>query len=77
MSVRASWPSFWHQNRTISFAYLLITTMKTRSLIKRSVIYAFVAATAGLLLAGCATPGPDTADGCVGPASFCNIYFGS
>lgn len=51
--------------------------MKTRSFLKRAVLYAVAAATAGLLLSGCAAPNPQASNGCVGPASFCNIYFGS
>jgi hypothetical protein len=51
--------------------------MKTRTVLKRAVIYALAAATAGLLLSGCAAPGPDTANGCVGPPGFCTPYFGS
>jgi hypothetical protein len=51
--------------------------MKARTVLKRSVIYALAAVTAGLLLSGCAAPGPDAANGCVGPPSFCTIYFGS
>jgi hypothetical protein len=51
--------------------------MKIRALLKRPILYALAAATAGLMLAGCAAPGPQASNGCVGPASFCNIYFGS
>ncbi|AHI64180.1 hypothetical protein NX868_30105 [Burkholderia thailandensis] len=35
------------------------------------------AAAFGALLSGCATPGANQADGCVGPAEYCNVYFGS
>jgi hypothetical protein len=51
--------------------------MKTRTAIRRSVSYALAALAAGLLLSGCATAGPNTADGCVGPPDFCQPYFGS
>lgn len=30
-----------------------------------------------VLLSGCAAQNTQDAGGCVGPASFCNIYFGS
>jgi hypothetical protein len=51
--------------------------MKTRSILKRAVLYALAAATAGLLLSGCAAAGPNAANGCVGPPDFCQPYFGS
>ncbi|WP_181969785.1 hypothetical protein [Paraburkholderia sp. DHOC27] len=55
--------------------------MKVRSVLKRSIAWTLAAAAASALLAGCAGPGPQaansSANSCVGPASFCNIYFGS
>jgi hypothetical protein len=53
------------------------TLMKARTALRRSIVYAVAAVTAGLLLSGCATPGPDAANGCVGPPGFCQMYFGS
>ncbi|WP_186307881.1 hypothetical protein [Paraburkholderia sp. BCC1884] len=53
--------------------------MTLRTAIKRSVRFAAAAVAAGLLLSGCATTAPNasTADNCVGPPDYCNIYFGS
>lgn len=44
---------------------------------KRAARLVALAVAAGALLSGCAAATPDTADGCVGPADFCNVYFGS
>ncbi|TCK95952.1 hypothetical protein B0G74_2595 [Paraburkholderia sp. BL9I2N2] len=51
--------------------------MTLRTAIKRSARFAAAAVAAGLLLSGCATRPSSTADSCVGPPSYCNIYFGS
>ncbi|MDE1179268.1 hypothetical protein [Paraburkholderia sp.] len=51
--------------------------MTIRTAIRRSLAYATVALAAGMLLSGCASAGPNTPDGCVGPPSFCTPYFGS
>jgi hypothetical protein len=51
--------------------------MKRQNWIKRAAIYAATAISMAVLLAACATAGPNTADGCVGPPEFCNPYFGS
>jgi hypothetical protein len=51
--------------------------VKIRTLLKCAVLYALAAATAVLLLSGCATAGPNFSNGCVGPSDFCQPYFGS
>ena len=51
--------------------------MKRSKWLERAVIYAATAVSMGLLLAGCALPATGPANGCVGPAGYCNPYFGS
>jgi hypothetical protein len=51
--------------------------MKTRNAIKRSIYFVVLAVAAGALLSGCASAGPNGPGDCVGPPSYCNIFFGS
>lgn len=51
--------------------------MKSRTAIKRSLYYILFAVAAGTLLSGCASASPNGPGDCVGPPSFCNIFFGS
>jgi hypothetical protein len=48
-----------------------------RNLIRRAAWYAAAAAAVGALLSGCAGTATDAANGCVGPVSYCTMYFGS
>lgn len=51
--------------------------MTLRTALNRSARFAVAAIAAGLLLSGCATTTSSSADSCVGPPSYCNVYFGS
>lgn len=47
---------------------------KTGSRAARHAVAAFLAS---MMLSGCASTAQQNASACVGPPSFCNIYFGS
>jgi hypothetical protein len=53
------------------------SAMTLRTALNRSARFAVAAIAAGLLLSGCATTTSNSADSCVGPPSYCNVYFGS
>ncbi len=44
---------------------------------KRLARLALAGVAAGALLSGCAAPRPAAPGECVGPADFCNVFFGS
>jgi hypothetical protein len=50
--------------------------MKARTRLKRAAIFAATAVSMSMLLSACATSGPNTPDGCVGPMDYCMPFFG-